>query len=388
MMLGIKYNTGKGSGMLRIDLNAFIPGSARDLKIILNTINLSDSRDEYITAIHEDITTKISDLQKERETLDPETRKSEIAKINAAIKRLIANNDMLVKEYGVEAITDDNATIKLTPSKIYALKSDNGKAYVEELDGWTFTKDGFKFEAYGTKNNYKVLLSGTGLQIAETTKKSEIIAAITPRIVDLLNKGGEKIQKARDNFNKYMNNNSQDTKEADDMKGTTKNTKKAVNYFEGIKTLEELRTKYRDLLKANHPDNGGDLEVMQEINKQYDEAFKLLKSGANLEDDKVKIKWSEEQDKAIREALYKVVFLKGLNIEIVGCWIWIDGETFTNKEALKAAGYEWSRNRKKWHYAPYKTGYRKGSKDTFENIRRKYGSANVENETREEITTK
>ena len=165
------------------------------------------------------------------------------------------------------------------------------------------------------------------------------------------------------------------------MKKTTNNEK----YFTGVKTLEELRSVYRDLLKANHPDNGGSTEKMQDINAAYKEAFDLLKAGAKLDDEKEKIRWSEAEDAAIREALYKVVHLDGLNIEIVGCWIWIDGNTYDAREALKEAGYTWSKARHKWHFAPYEKKFYKGSKKSFDQIRREYGSAEVEKESREKI---
>jgi len=48
-------------------------------------------------------------------------------------------------------------------------------------------------------------------------------------------------------------------------------------YFENISTLEELRKQYKELLKLHHPDNGGNLEIMQEINAEYDRLFKILK---------------------------------------------------------------------------------------------------------------
>ena len=48
-------------------------------------------------------------------------------------------------------------------------------------------------------------------------------------------------------------------------------------YFEGVKTVEELRKQYRELLKKFHPDNeGGSVEVTQEINAEYDRLFAVL----------------------------------------------------------------------------------------------------------------
>ena len=33
-------------------------------------------------------------------------------------------------------------------------------------------------------------------------------------------------------------------------------------YFAGVKTVEELRKRYRELLKQHHPDNGGNEEII------------------------------------------------------------------------------------------------------------------------------
>ena len=50
-----------------------------------------------------------------------------------------------------------------------------------------------------------------------------------------------------------------------------------MKYFKKINSFKDLKNKYRELLKANHPDNGGDLEKMQEINCEYDALFSIWK---------------------------------------------------------------------------------------------------------------
>jgi len=48
-----------------------------------------------------------------------------------------------------------------------------------------------------------------------------------------------------------------------------------MKYFNS-KTIDELKTEYRRLAKENHPDHGGDTEVMKEINAEFDLAFRIF----------------------------------------------------------------------------------------------------------------
>lgn len=54
-------------------------------------------------------------------------------------------------------------------------------------------------------------------------------------------------------------------------------------YLKNINSFDDLKAKYRDLLKANHPDNGGDLEIMKEINVEYDALFPIWKNRKEIE---------------------------------------------------------------------------------------------------------
>lgn len=50
-----------------------------------------------------------------------------------------------------------------------------------------------------------------------------------------------------------------------------------MKYFKKIDSFKDLKNKYRELLKANHPDNGGNVEIMSEINCEYDALFAIWK---------------------------------------------------------------------------------------------------------------
>lgn len=43
-----------------------------------------------------------------------------------------------------------------------------------------------------------------------------------------------------------------------------------TDYFAGCSTAEEVETRYRELARENHPDLGGDTDVMADINRQHD----------------------------------------------------------------------------------------------------------------------
>ena len=57
-----------------------------------------------------------------------------------------------------------------------------------------------------------------------------------------------------------------------------------MKWFQGITTLKELRKEYRRLVVKHHPDNGGNEDVIKEINAEYDRLFKKLKYDYEHED--------------------------------------------------------------------------------------------------------
>lgn len=120
------------------------------------------------------------------------------------------------------------------------------------------------------------------------------------------------------------------------------------NYFAHIETLEELKKEFRKLAFKHHPDvPGGSVEAMQEINKQYEAMInKLSGTGkASKEDD---IKDMEE----FKDIIEKLLNLEGLEIEIVGSWLWVSGDTKPHKAILKELKFFWNRSRGLWQRKP------------------------------------
>ena len=54
-------------------------------------------------------------------------------------------------------------------------------------------------------------------------------------------------------------------------------------YFKNIKNVEDLKTAYKKLARENHPDMGGDVEVMKAINSEFDMLVAILPDKAREE---------------------------------------------------------------------------------------------------------
>lgn len=167
-------------------------------------------------------------------------------------------------------------------------------------------------------------------------------------------------------------------------------------YFKNVETLEELRKQYKELLKRYHPDNAnGSTAATQEINAEYDKLFKLLKDRHEKKADGSRagkeknpfdnMKYDFTEDRKLREVLQKIIHFEGINIEIVGCWIWVDGNTYSHKDALKELGFKWAREKKKWYF--HTEAFRKKShkKLSMDDIRNYYGSTEVELDERKKL---
>lgn len=162
-----------------------------------------------------------------------------------------------------------------------------------------------------------------------------------------------------------------------------------INFFEGIKTLQELKKAYHKLVMKYHPDinPGMSDETIKEINNQYDEAFEAIKNGFNTwcEDKGMSYKKTEEMSEDFKEVLSKIIHIPGIEIEICGNWVWISGNTKPVKEEIKNAGFKWAKEKLKWYWHP--TGYRRigGKKWDMEQIRNTYGSEKVKGQELDKI---
>ncbi len=154
-----------------------------------------------------------------------------------------------------------------------------------------------------------------------------------------------------------------------------------MKWFAGIKTIEELRKRYRELLKMYHPDNdGGSVEATQEINMEYERVYADLRRFGGRGGD-----FSAGEEKAENEAFKAVlneIIGYSMEIEIIGSWIWCFN-CYAYKDRLKALGFKYAPKKKAWtwHHGEFKRHY-KGETD-IDDIRAKYGSQKVARQHRQ-----
>ena len=94
---------------------------------------------------------------------------------------------------------------------------------------------------------------------------------------------------------------------------------------------------------------------MQEINAEYYRLFKILKDqheynyssdNASAGNNYSNMKYDFTEDEKLREMLNKIIHFDSIDIELVGAWIWISGNTYACKKELKEFGFKWASQKK------------------------------------------
>lgn len=145
-------------------------------------------------------------------------------------------------------------------------------------------------------------------------------------------------------------------------------------FFDDCLSLDEVKSKYKKLAREFHPDLGGDVRLMQELNAAYDKAVNQNIWGSTENE--------KEANSLLREAIEFAVTLDGVNANIRGLWLWLEGNTFPIKERIKAfqssngIGFKWANKKKAWFYAAVPSANRRGEM-SFDEIEKLYGKESV-----------
>lgn len=127
-----------------------------------------------------------------------------------------------------------------------------------------------------------------------------------------------------------------------------------MKYFTGIKTVEGLRKRYRELLKKFHPDNeNGSVEITQEINSEYDRLFSILSKEKQSDGQS----YTNEENEHFKAILNEIIVFN-MTIEVIGSWVWCFN-SYPYKEQLKALDFTWCSKKRVWvcHDGKYRKHY-------------------------------
>jgi hypothetical protein len=108
---------------------------------------------------------------------------------------------------------------------------------------------------------------------------------------------------------------------------------------------------------------------MQDINNEYEYLFsrvgieKDTKAGHNVND-------------SFRDIINNLMKYEGIEIDIIGSWIWLKGNTYNVKEQIKELGFKWSKNNKAWYLGELSATKKKGSL-TWDQKVEKYGKQTI-----------
>ena len=142
-------------------------------------------------------------------------------------------------------------------------------------------------------------------------------------------------------------------------------------------TLEELKSMYRNLAMTHHPDRGGDTETMKTIIAEYEALFPMLKDVHKNKDGKkyTARQSSNETADHFKNLIDELMKMDDITIEIIGCFVWVTGDTKPHKDKLKALKFQWHTKKIAWYLKP--ENYKKRSRKEYglDEIRRMYGTS-------------
>ena len=104
-------------------------------------------------------------------------------------------------------------------------------------------------------------------------------------------------------------------------------------WFRNCKTAEEGRSLYRDLSRKYHPDNGQKGEELKDITAEFKVWWAEYKNkhDSNTTEQQAKQATDSNIDYFIH-IINKLSTLDGIEIDLVGAWLWIRGNTYQYKD--------------------------------------------------------
>lgn len=122
-----------------------------------------------------------------------------------------------------------------------------------------------------------------------------------------------------------------------------------MNFFKSVTDLKELKKQYRKLALKFHPDRGGNEEDFILLKEEYEQIYQRLSKDSS----------SSDSYPDVIDSLMKY----NVDIEIIGTWVWVSGQTYQIRDELKELGFKWAGKKKAWFW--HEGDYTKKHKRNF-----------------------
>ena len=268
--------------------------------------------------------------------------------------------------------------------KKYPKRFTTWKEYVAQASAIYASKHKGKSPVGKKKKTVGKLSSTYKKKLAKKTYTSSKQTGPSKKKVDVTRKAkkpGKRISKTGKTYYEYRKNRSDKGMFYGihkDTKSHNVNIRVVSGLFDTsvIKDLDGLKKQYLKLAKKYHPDAGGTTIQFQELQKEYEKLLNNLLKGSSLSDEQKKNEIVI--DEAIREVINQLVNLESINIELIGKWLWISGNTYPVRNTLKNAGLIFIKKDDKpyWVYKGVESAGR--GKLTMDEIKNKYGVTKID----------
>ncbi|OCL96567.1 hypothetical protein [Arcobacter porcinus] len=145
--------------------------------------------------------------------------------------------------------------------------------------------------------------------------------------------------------------------------------------FQDVEGINEAKKIYKALAKKLHPDIGGSEEEFKLLNEIYN----------HLIEHKIYFSNSSKIDIELEKIISLILHFQNINIELIGSWVWVSGDTKEIKEKLKEIGFKWASKKKMWYYGEMKA--KNPNPKSMEEIKAKYGSETLKSNEKKKIAS-
>lgn len=157
-------------------------------------------------------------------------------------------------------------------------------------------------------------------------------------------------------------------------------------YFRDCKTIEDVKATFKDCAKRLHPDCGGDAEEFKRMMNEYESAFNRFKNIHSAADGSTYEKETNETPAQFAEIIEKVIRMQGVDVLMIGAWIWLEGNTYPYRETLKAIGFMYSKSKRAWYYTGSHTAFKRRGHYSMKQLKSRFGVKHYETEEQEQIS--